>query len=119
MTDDAGVLLYDPDCTLCTRFARLAERLSRGRLAVQGIGEALDQGRISMPVDQAWETMHHVAPDGTVRSGPDGVAPVVRTLPGGRVLVRLLRRVPGAAAANARVYWWLAGRRSESCLDDA
>jgi len=111
-----GTLLYDPHCRLCTRFARAARRASRGHLEILGIDAAAERGLLdAVPRARWWETMHHVAADGTVRSGPAGVAPVVAAAPGGRALVALLRRVPGARRLNARLYRWISARRGPAC----
>ncbi len=73
---------------------------------IQGAdGEGLLAG---MPESERLASWHLVGPDGEVRSGGAGAAPLARLLPGGRPLAALFEAFP---TATDRTYRWVAGHR--------
>ncbi len=104
-------VLYDADCGFCRwSLAALLRWDRRGALLPVAIsspeGEALLAG---MPREERLARAHVVAPDGTVRSGGDAVAPIVRLLPAGAPVAWLATALDGP---TGRGYDWVAAHRT-------
>src|SRR5262249_59424156 len=106
-----ATLLYDSDCGFCRwslgkvlawdRGARLRPVTLQSKEA-----EALLDG---MPDAERMSSWHLVGPDGEVRSAGDGIAPLLRLLPGAPPLAALAARTP---RLMERGYRFVAGNRS-------
>lgn len=88
MTRRAPVLLYDNDCGICTRFARLVENGSRGW--VRPVGLHTREGvRIKVefftPTDRPDE-MFWILFDEVAYGGRSGLLPLAREIIRGRIL---------------------------------
>jgi predicted DCC family thiol-disulfide oxidoreductase YuxK len=106
------VILYDADCGFC-RWS-LAKLLAWDRrralrpVALQSRAEA-DRLLAGMDAHARMASWHLVLPDGTVRSAGAAFAPLLRLLPGGRPLARLVEAIQPLMNA---AYRFVAGRRS-------
>ena len=106
------VIFYDADCGFC-RWS-LAKLLAWDRrhalrpVALQSRAEA-DRMLAGMDEQTRMASWHLVLPDGTVRSGGDALAPLLRLLPGGAPLARLTEAAKPLVNA---VYRFVAGHRS-------
>lgn len=107
------VLIYDGDCGVCTRLARLAARRVRrhpGSFAVAAYQD-LDLAPLGLTAERCDEALQWVEADGRVRSAQDAVAAVLRA---GRLWQRplgLLLLAPGINALAGVVYGWVAANR--------
>jgi predicted DCC family thiol-disulfide oxidoreductase YuxK len=106
-----GVLLYDADCGFCRWcVAKVLAWDRRGRLQPLAIQASQADGLLSgMPLETRMGSWHLATADGRLRSAGAAVAPLLRSLPGGRL--------PGALAAAAprtteRLYRLIADRRA-------
>ena len=106
------VIFYDADCGFC-RWS-LAKLLAWDRrralrpVALQSRAEA-DRLLAGMDDHTRMASWHLVLPDGAVRSAGAAFAPLLRLLPGGRPLARL---VEAAQPLVNAAYRFAAGRRS-------
>lgn len=110
MTERATVL-YDDDCGFCKRLLSKLLAWDRGRrLRPVALQEPeADLLLEDMPQGRRMESWHLVAPDGTVRSGGEALAPLLRMLPGGGPAAAVVARIPGL---TDRSYRWVAANRS-------
>ena len=108
----AGYLVYDGDCAFCLRcVALLAKWDTRSQLrfvAFQQPAELIDLPFI--PRAALEQAMHLVTPDDAIYAGADAVPPMLRVLPGGR-LVAWVFAIPGARWLARRVYRVVARNR--------
>lgn len=105
------ILLYDGDCSFCRVCTALMLAKDRRRvlhpLPLQDpAAAALTPGLDGAERMASW---HLVAPDQSVRSGADAVAPLLRLLPGGSPAAAAAERVPGLVD---RAYRWAVRHRS-------
>jgi predicted DCC family thiol-disulfide oxidoreductase YuxK len=103
-TGDAAVL-YDADCGFCKWSLNWILRWDRRRrlrpVAIQSVeGQSL---LASVPEEQRLDSWHLVLVDGSIRSAGAGLPVLVRLLPGGRPLARVLEAFPGATERAYRV----------------
>jgi predicted DCC family thiol-disulfide oxidoreductase YuxK len=107
------VLVYDGDCGVCARLARLAAARVRPRpesFAVTAYQD-ISLARLGLTAAQCDQALQWVAADGRVSSAQDAVA---RVLLSGRVWLRPLGAVilaPGVNALAAVIYRWVAANR--------
>lgn len=105
------VVMYDDDCGFCKRLLSKFLAWDRGRrlrpVALQS--EEADALLAGMPESQRMASWHLVDPDGTVRSGGEALAPLLRLLPGGSAPSWAVERIPGP---TDRAYRWVAANRS-------
>lgn len=106
----AHIVLYDADCGFCKLAVHWLLRIDRHRclrpMAIQGA-----EGRdllTAVPEAQRLESVHLVAPDGTLHSGGATAAPLAELLPGGSIAARLFLRFP---SVTDRAYRWVARHR--------
>jgi predicted DCC family thiol-disulfide oxidoreductase YuxK len=105
-----SVLLFDSDCGFC-RWAtdRILAWDREGRLRAVALQSAeADNLLAAFDVDRRRGSWHLVEPDGGVRSAGRAVAPLLRTLPGGRPLALVAETFPRATDA---AYAWVARHR--------
>jgi predicted DCC family thiol-disulfide oxidoreductase YuxK len=107
------VLVYDGDCGICTRFARVSTRLRRraGDYAVAP-WQTLDLAPLGLTPQQCDAAVQWVAADGAVSSGQDAIG---RSLLAAATPVRPLGALiltPGVNALAGVVYRWVAANRS-------
>ena len=107
------VLVYDGDCGICTRFARLSTRLRRrdGGYTVAP-WQTLDLAALGLTEQQCDAAVQWVAADGSVSSSQDAIA---RSLLAARAPVRplgALMLAPGVNTLAGVVYRWVAANRS-------
>ncbi|GAA3619192.1 hypothetical protein GCM10022199_24610 [Marihabitans asiaticum] len=106
------LLVFDGDCGMCTRSARLAERLraSSGDFAVEP-SQRLDLPALGLSQEQCDEALQWVAADGTISSAQDAVA---QALLAARWFVRPLGAIislPSINSVAGVVYRWVARNR--------
>jgi predicted DCC family thiol-disulfide oxidoreductase YuxK len=106
-----AVVLYDDDCGFCRWTLGLLLTWDRARRLWPApiTGPVGDRWLAGMPLDERLASWHLVEAGGRVSSGGRGLAAVLRYLPGGALLARLLDRVPGVAE---RGYRFVADHRS-------
>jgi predicted DCC family thiol-disulfide oxidoreductase YuxK len=94
-----AVLLYDRDCGFCRwSLGKVLAWDRRGRIRPVALqSKEADELLAAMSADQRMGSWHLVRPDGEVRSAGEGIAPLLRLLPGG---------------AMERGYRFVAGHRS-------
>lgn len=106
------VVLYDGDCRMCTRLARLLRRLDRGGTLEVVAGQ-------DVPIERRFpwitrsalaEALHLVQPGGETIAGATAVAEIVRLLPGGALPAWVLR-LPGVRSLADVAYRWVARNR--------
>lgn len=100
------VLVYDSDCGSCTRFRRIVGFLdTRGRLDFLPLTDADREGVLdSIPRGRRHRSFHLVSPAGRVSSGAAAVPELIRLLPAGRVISKLLKSAPLGFWSVAFVY---------------
>lgn len=105
------IVLYDSDCGFCKRMLAKFLRWDRGgRLRPVALQDPEAAALLAgMPEPERMASWHLVAPDGSVRSGGEAVAPLLRLLPGGGAPARLAELLPGPVD---RGYRWVAANRS-------
>lgn len=105
-------VLYDQDCGLCTRTARLLRRLDRrGRLQLVPFEEARRRGLASeLSPDEFHASFHAVLPEG-VLSGARAIPAVLDRLPGGAPVASGIRRSPFLQRVTERTYEFVARNR--------
>ena len=113
MARDANrwTVLYDRDCGFCRwSLAQLLalDRHRRLRPVALGTPEA-DQLLADLTPEQRAASWHLVAPDGRRWSVGAAAPPLLRLLPGARLLAALLARAP---RTTERTYRWVADHRS-------
>ena len=82
-------LLYNDECSVCRRIGHWVRKSAKGpageeSLVVQPIGDdpaALHEISSSLNIWDAYETIHLIMPDGTMKLGGEAVAEVFRKLP--------------------------------------
>lgn len=103
------VLVFDGDCAFCTSSAHLLERI--GPEAEIVAWQLADLDELGVTAAQATEAVQWVEVDGTVRSGHEAIAAVLRTAGwpwrlAGRVLL-----LPGISTLAAATYRLIARNR--------
>lgn len=103
------VLVYDDDCGMCARAARLVER--HADIELVGFSALSDDRRARLPED--FEQCAHLIADGTVYSCGEAMerAYELTDLPASRLPTRL-RQVPGYESAREFGYKLVAENRS-------
>jgi predicted DCC family thiol-disulfide oxidoreductase YuxK len=114
------ILLYNDECAVCRRIARWVQASLRATpaLIVRPIGDdplALAQLNPSLDIWDAYEVVHLIMPDGSMKTGGAAVAEVLRRLPATKWLAWLIdlhiaRFRPGVLAVDA-IYTILADVR--------
>ena len=108
------VLIYDGDCGICTRFARVVTTRLRRRPDDFAVAawQTLELDEYGLTWEQCDEAAQWVAADGTVSSGENAIA---RTLLACRLPLRPLGAamlLPGVNALAGVAYRWVAANRS-------
>src|SRR5262245_23306033 len=106
------VILYDADCGFCRwSLAKLLAWDRRQVLRPVALQLRADSDRLLGGMDEQMRmaSWHLVLPDGSVRSGGEALAPLLRLLPGGRPLARLVDRIEPLVDA---AYRFVADHRS-------
>ena len=108
---DRTIVLYDSDCGFCKRMLAKFLLWDRGRRLRPVALQSDEAGGLlaGMPEDERMASWHLVTPDGSVRSGGEAVAPLLRLLPGGSPLAWIAERLSGPVD---RGYRWVAANRS-------
>jgi predicted DCC family thiol-disulfide oxidoreductase YuxK len=103
------VLLYDGDCAFCTNCAHLLERMRPDAEIVPW--QFSDLADLGVTEEQAVDAVQWVETDGTVRSGHEAIAAVLKTAgPVWRIAGRVLL-LPGISWIAAKVYVLVARNR--------
>lgn len=84
-----AILLFNDECAVCRRIGHWVRKSAQNQsgettLSVQPIGDEPDALRTLNPdldIWDAYETIHLLMPDGSMRVGGDAVAEVLRSLP--------------------------------------
>jgi predicted DCC family thiol-disulfide oxidoreductase YuxK len=106
-----AILLYDADCGFCKWAAAKVlawDRLRRLRPMPLQDPEA-DALLGGMDPEQKMASWHLVDPEGDVYSAGKAFPPLLRLLPGGRLLAAAAARFP---TVTDRLYWFVAARRN-------
>jgi predicted DCC family thiol-disulfide oxidoreductase YuxK len=88
-TDPKPILLYNDECGVCRRIAAWVKTSARGApggpaLSIQPIGDdpsVLRSLNAGLDIWDAYETIHILMPDGSMKTGGEAVAEVLRRLP--------------------------------------
>jgi predicted DCC family thiol-disulfide oxidoreductase YuxK len=104
--------VYDGDCAFCTSCAQFIERRIPSRADVAP-WQFADLDRLGLTVEQCEQSVQWVGADGTVASGPDAIALLLRDAgrlwhPAGRVL-----QFGPARAVAWPAYRWVARNRDK------
>ena len=103
------VLLYDGDCAFCTNCAHLLERMRPDAEIVPW--QFSNLADLGVTEEQAVDAVQWVETDGTVRSGHEAIAAVLKTAgPVWRIAGRVLL-LPGISWIAAKVYVLVARNR--------
>jgi predicted DCC family thiol-disulfide oxidoreductase YuxK len=104
------VLVYDGDCSFCTSCAQFIERRIPSRATVVP-WQFADLDRLGLTLEQVEAAVQWVGTDGTVASGPDAIALLLRdagrlwTVPG------LALQLKGVGLVTWPAYRWIASHR--------
>jgi len=111
------VLVYDADCSMCTRFRNTVEFLDNHRnLSFASIDNAEQAGLLdSLPDVLRHSSFHLVLPSNEVESGAKALPTLIRLLPAGRHVLRLIVSFPKGRELLGFLYSILA-RRHEAGL---
>jgi predicted DCC family thiol-disulfide oxidoreductase YuxK len=107
---DRWTVLYDRGCPFCCRATKLLLRWDRRR-RLRAVGLQTPEATRLLPgfdEERMMREWHHVAPDGTIHSGGDAIAPLLGLLPGAAPLGRLASLAP---APTRRLYQWVSKHR--------
>ena len=103
------MLLYDGDCAFCTNCAHLLERMRPDAEIVPW--QFSDLADLGVTEEQAVDAVQWIETDGTVRSGHEAIASVLKTAgPVWRIAGRVLL-LPGISWIAAKVYVLVARNR--------
>jgi predicted DCC family thiol-disulfide oxidoreductase YuxK len=103
------VLLYDGDCAFCSSCARVLERLRPAARVVPW--QLADLGALGVSEQQASDAVQFIEHDGTIRSGHEAIAAILRVCgPVPRAAGRLLL-LPGVSRTAATAYRLVAEHR--------
>jgi predicted DCC family thiol-disulfide oxidoreductase YuxK len=107
-----ATVFYDADCGFCIWCVAKAMAWDRqGRLRFVPLQDSVAAAPIREQVgaDRLMESWHLLTEDGRVYSAGRAFAPLLRRLPGGRLLAPIAERFPRLLD---RAYFWVADRRS-------
>jgi predicted DCC family thiol-disulfide oxidoreductase YuxK len=111
-------VLYDGECTKCTRFARWVERRdrTRGRVTCAPLQRA--EAPLGLTRDDLMRELHAIDADGSVLAGWDAVVAIARRIPMLAWLVPM-SRIPGVRRLGRALYTRTAARRRcVDCVDE-
>jgi len=105
-------LVYDGQCGFCRRWVDAVRRWDRADLvrAVSLQDTAAWEGLPGLTRAALEQAVHLVSPDGRAYAGAAAAAPLLRLLPGGRVLAAPLG-LPGVPRLADAAYRWVARHR--------
>jgi predicted DCC family thiol-disulfide oxidoreductase YuxK len=107
-----ATVFYDADCGFCVWcVARVMAWDRRGRLRFAPLQDQVAAAPVREQVDddRLMESWHLVTEDGRVYSAGGAFVPLLRRLPGGRLLAPIAERFPRLLD---HAYYWVADRRS-------
>ena len=104
------VLVFDGDCAFCTSCARILERIGADAQIVPW--QLTDLAELGITEQQANDAVQWVQPDGSVRSGHEAIAAILRTAGPIWRIVGAAILLPGISGLAARVYRLVADNRS-------
>lgn len=105
---DAPVLVYDDDCSFCTRVARLLDRY--GRVDIVGFSDVDPSLERRLPA--GYQSCVHLVTEETVYSCGEAVERALTTIDGVPADgLALLRSIPGYSRARERGYHLVAENR--------
>ena len=112
-------VLFDQDCGICTKVARILGNLDRNRrLELVPFHEARRRGLAKELSDEEFGSSFHAIRDGKTLSGPDAIPAVLERLPLGTFPARAIRRAPPLRFLVDRAYHLVARNRhrfSKTC----
>ena len=124
---EGGTLFYDADCGLCRwTAAKVAAWDRRGVIRLVPLQDSHEADRLLGPMDEQTRmaSWHLVTADGRVWSAGDGVAPLLRLLPGGGPVARVAsalrpvtRRAYDFVAAHRAAFGKALSRRARERAD--
>ncbi|HYY90415.1 MAG TPA: DCC1-like thiol-disulfide oxidoreductase family protein [Candidatus Dormibacteraeota bacterium] len=100
------LVLYDADCGMCTRFKKTIDLLDWHRnLTFMSIDYAEQIGLLdSLPDSRRHSSFHLVRPDKQLESGEKALPDLIRLLPAGRLVVRMISSIPAGLTMLNLVY---------------
>ncbi|MBO0889071.1 DUF393 domain-containing protein [Candidatus Bathyarchaeota archaeon] len=109
------LVLYDADCGMCTRFKKTIKLLDGHRnLTFMSIDRAEQIGLLdSLPDSRRHSSFHLVRPDKRVESGEKALPDLIRLLPAGRLVFRVILSIP-AALKMLNIVYFTASRLHET-----
>jgi len=102
--------LYDGDCSFCTSCARFIERRIPTRAAVVP-WQFADLPALGLTREQAEESVQWVDADGSIASGPDAIARLLRDAGRAWSVVGLALEIAPVRAAAWPAYRWTSSHR--------
>ncbi len=112
---DSGTLVYDTDCSTCSRFAGAVRTLDRGgRVRLVSMRDPEWEGRLRPELGEAFDLSFHLIlePSGRVLSGEAALPDLARLLPAVRPFAGLLFGLPGLRRVPAALYAWASRGRA-------
>jgi predicted DCC family thiol-disulfide oxidoreductase YuxK len=90
------VLLYDADCGMCTKFRNTVDFLDSYRnIGFMSIDRAEQIGMLdALPDALRHRSFHIVLPDKRVESGSEALPTLIRLLPSGRLISKMVKSAP-------------------------
>lgn len=106
-------VIWDGECGFCGRCMNLLQRMDRNRRFVYLTCQSPERASRFPQVARAQclEALQLVAPDGSLRGGPDAVQAICGMLPWPWKLVPWIYRIPGVPPLAGRAYKWVAAHR--------
>ena len=100
------LLAYDAGCGPCSRFKALVEFLdARGAIGFASLREAEESGALDgVSPSLRYRSFHLISPRNGPVSGADALLPLVKLLPGGGVVSKVVDATPGSRRAIAFGY---------------
>lgn len=110
-----GTLVYDTDCSTCSRFAAAVRALDRaGRVKLVSMHDPEVEGRLRPQLGAAFDRAFHLIlePDGRVLSGEAALHDLARLLPAVRPFAEVVFGLPGLRRLPGALYGWAARGRA-------
>lgn len=110
-----GTLVYDTDCSTCSRFARAVRALDfGGRIQLASLHDRQMEGRLRPQLGRAFDQSFHLIlePEGRVLSGEAALRDLARLLPWVRPFAEVVFGLPGLRRLPPALFAWAARGRA-------
>lgn len=112
---ERATLVYDTDCSTCSRFARAVGALDRaGRIRLASMQDPEVERSLRPQLGESFDRAFHLVlePGGQVLSGEAALHDLARLLPAVRPFAEVMFGVPGLRRLPGAIYGWAARGRT-------